>query len=156
GPPRADRGLRARRRAQGARARLQHPHRALRVHRQGRLARRTQGRAPRALLRPRAIPPRAQEHPPRALPARLPVPAQLAPCRDLGPPSMAALILVAGLDSRSLFLEAPVLMRDRGMLEEKPSARELLDSLARQGGRLVILGTRLPDVGIQEAVRRIR
>jgi CheY-like chemotaxis protein len=69
---------------------------------------------------------------------------------------MAALILVAGLDSRSLFLEAPVLMRDRGVLEEKPTARELLDSLAREGGRLVILGTRLPDVGIREAVRRIR
>ncbi len=65
-------------------------------------------------------------------------------------------ILVAGLDSRSLFLEAPVLLRDRAVLEEKASARELLDILAREGGRLVILGTRLPDLDLLEAVRRIR
>ncbi|MCI0548897.1 MAG: PilZ domain-containing protein [Candidatus Rokubacteria bacterium] len=69
---------------------------------------------------------------------------------------MAAPILVAGLDSRSLFLEAPVLLRDRAVLEEKASSRELLDILAREGGRLVILGTRLPDLDLPEAVRRIR
>lgn len=69
---------------------------------------------------------------------------------------MAASILVAGLDSRSLFLEAPVLLRDRAVLEEKASARELLDTLAREGGHLVILGPRLADLDLREAVRRIR
>ncbi len=69
---------------------------------------------------------------------------------------MAASILVAGLDSRSLFLEAPVLLRDRAMLEEKASARELLDILARESSRLVILGTRLSDLDLPEAIRRIR
>jgi CheY-like chemotaxis protein len=69
---------------------------------------------------------------------------------------MAAPILVAGLDSRSLFLEAPVLLRDRAVLEEKASARDLLDCLAREGGRLVILGTRLLDIDLSEAIRRIR
>ena len=69
---------------------------------------------------------------------------------------MAATILVAGLDSRSLFLEAPVLLRDRAVLEEKASARELLDTLAREGGRLVILGPRLSDLDLREAIRRIR
>jgi CheY-like chemotaxis protein len=69
---------------------------------------------------------------------------------------MAATIVVVGLDSRSLFLEAPVLLRDRAMLEEKASARELLDGLAREAGRLVILGTHIPDVDVAEAIRRIR
>ena len=69
---------------------------------------------------------------------------------------MAAPILVAGLDSRSLFLEAPVLLRDRAVLEEKASARALLDGLARENGRLVILGTHLPDLGLLEAIHRIR
>ncbi len=49
-----------------------------------------------------------------------------SPKRPPGQP-MAAPILVAGLDSRSLLLEAPVLLRDRAVLEEKASARELLD-----------------------------
>jgi CheY-like chemotaxis protein len=69
---------------------------------------------------------------------------------------MAALILVAGLDSRSLFLEAPVLHRDRAVLEEKGSGQELLNHLAREQSRLVILGTSLPDIDILEAVHRIR
>lgn len=69
---------------------------------------------------------------------------------------MSAPILVAGLDSRSLLLEAPILLRDRAVLEEKASARELLDSLARAGGRLVVLGPQLPDLALPEAIRRIR
>jgi CheY-like chemotaxis protein len=69
---------------------------------------------------------------------------------------MSAPILVAGLDSRSLILEAPVLLRDQAVLAERASARELLDGLAREGGRLVILGPRLPDLALPEAVRRIR
>src|SRR3989442_1211593 len=69
---------------------------------------------------------------------------------------MSAPILVAGLDSRSLLLEAPVLLRDQAVLAERASARELLDGLAREGGRLVVLGPRLPDLTLPEAVRRIR
>lgn len=69
---------------------------------------------------------------------------------------MSAPILVAGLDSRSLILEAPVLLRDHAMLAEKPSARELLDGLAREGARLVVLGPHLVDLPLPEAVRRIR
>jgi CheY-like chemotaxis protein len=69
---------------------------------------------------------------------------------------MAAPILVAGLDSRSLFLEAPVLLRDRAVLEEKASGRALLDGLARENGRLVILGTNLADIDLLETVHQIR
>ena len=39
-------------------------------------------------------------------------------------------ILVAGLDCRSLLLEAPVLQRQLGSLEEKATVRDLLDTLA--------------------------
>src|SRR5258707_6295752 len=69
---------------------------------------------------------------------------------------MSASILVAGLDSRSLLFEAPVLLRDHPLLEERSSARELLDGLAREGGRLVVLGPILPDLALPEAIRRIR
>ena len=69
---------------------------------------------------------------------------------------MSAPILVAGLDSRSLLLEAPVLLRDQAVLAERASARELLEGLAREGGRLVVLGPHLPDLTLPEAVRRIR
>ncbi|HSB61665.1 MAG TPA: hypothetical protein VLI67_08090, partial [Vicinamibacteria bacterium] len=69
---------------------------------------------------------------------------------------MSAPILVAGLDSRSLLLEAPVLLRDQPLLAERASARELLDRLAREGGRLVVLGPQLVDLALAEAVRRIR
>jgi CheY-like chemotaxis protein len=68
----------------------------------------------------------------------------------------AAPILVAGLDSRSLLFEAPVLLRDHPMLAERATARELLDGLAREGGRLVVLGPVLPDLALPEAIRRIR
>jgi CheY-like chemotaxis protein len=69
---------------------------------------------------------------------------------------MSAPILVAGLDSRSLLFEAPVLLRDQPLLAERSSARELLDGLAREGGRLVVLGPILPDLALPEAIRRIR
>src|SRR5262249_51070372 len=156
--PRPAPDLRQGRAAEGARARLHAARGPLRLHRQGRLARGTQGRQDRALLRPRPLAPRPQDGPARRLPARLPLPTQLPPGGQLGPPDsqMAAPILVAGLDSRSLFLEAPVLLRDRAVLEEKASARELLDGVARESSRLVILGTHIPDVDVAEAIRRIR
>src|SRR5437879_4991551 len=65
-------------------------------------------------------------------------------------------ILVAGLDSRSLLLEVPVLLRNGETLEEKASARELIDGLGHGGGRLVVLGPLLPDMPLPEAIRRIR
>jgi CheY-like chemotaxis protein len=65
-------------------------------------------------------------------------------------------ILVAGLDCRSLLLEAPVLQRQSGGLEEKATVRDLLDTLARGGGRCVVLGSLLPDQGLDEAIRKIR
>jgi CheY-like chemotaxis protein len=65
-------------------------------------------------------------------------------------------ILVCGLDSRGLLLEAPVLLREGEVLEEKASALEVLDGIARGGGRLVVLGPQLPDLSLPEAIRRIR
>ena len=66
-------------------------------------------------------------------------------------------ILVAGLDGRSLLLEAPLLRREGHPVEELPSAHELFASLASQSAcRLVVLGPRLPDLGLAEAIRRIR
>ena len=69
---------------------------------------------------------------------------------------MAASVLVAGLDGRSLLLEAPVLQRERHALHEVPSGRALVEEIVRSGARLVVLGPRLPDLELPEAVRRIR
>jgi len=69
---------------------------------------------------------------------------------------MAPEILVAGFDSRRLLLAAPVLLRDREAVEEKGTTRELLRSLAQGAGRLVVLGHRLPDLPLLEALRQIR
>jgi CheY-like chemotaxis protein len=66
------------------------------------------------------------------------------------------LLLVAGLDARSLALEAPLLQRERHIIEERGTARELLQDIAPAGARLVVLGPRLPDVGLAETIRRIR
>jgi CheY-like chemotaxis protein len=65
-------------------------------------------------------------------------------------------ILVAGLDCRNLLLEAPVLQRQGRRLEEKATVRDLIDTLARQGGRCAILGTLLPDQSLADAVKKIR
>ena len=65
-------------------------------------------------------------------------------------------ILVAGLDRRGLLFEAPMLQRNGEEVEERGSARELLDDLARLGGRLVVLGPRIPDLVLPETIRRIR
>jgi CheY-like chemotaxis protein len=69
---------------------------------------------------------------------------------------MSAQLLVAGLDARSLLLEAPLLQRERHVVDERSTARELLQDLPRLAARLVVLGTRLPDVSLPEAIRRIR
>ncbi len=66
-------------------------------------------------------------------------------------------ILVAGLDGRSLLLEAPLLRREGYPVEELPSAHDLFAVLASQGAcRLVVLGPRLPDLNLAESIRRIR
>jgi CheY-like chemotaxis protein len=65
-------------------------------------------------------------------------------------------ILVAGLDSRSLLLEAPVLQRQGDGLLEMETVGELLDGLAADSERLVVLGSSLPDASLPEAIRRIR
>ena len=69
---------------------------------------------------------------------------------------MPAHLLVAGLDARSLLLEAPLLQRERHVVEERPSARDLMEDIPRTGARLVVLGPRLPDLGLPELSARIR
>lgn len=65
-------------------------------------------------------------------------------------------VLVAGLDGRSLLLEASVLRRDGHRVEELATARELLFALTAGGFRLVVLGPLLPDLTLPETIRRIR
>jgi CheY-like chemotaxis protein len=69
---------------------------------------------------------------------------------------MATPLLVAGLDARSLLLEAPVLQREQDLILQEEWARELLPRIARTRARLVVLGPRLPDLELNEAIRRIR
>src|SRR5262245_15540379 len=69
---------------------------------------------------------------------------------------MPSSLLVAGLDARSLLLEAPVLQRDGHLVEERAQARDVLREIAPTATRLVVLGTELPDLPLPDAVRRIR
>ena len=69
---------------------------------------------------------------------------------------MPSRLLVAGLDARSLVVAAPVLQRDHHVVREKASAADLLEDLAGQGAEMVVLGSRLPDLGVAETVRLIR
>ena len=69
---------------------------------------------------------------------------------------MPSSLLVAGLDARSLLLEAPVLQRERHHVQERAYARDLLREIVPSGTRLVVLGTDLPDLPLTDAVRRIR
>jgi CheY-like chemotaxis protein len=69
---------------------------------------------------------------------------------------MPSSLLVAGLDARSLLLEAPVLQRERHLVQERAYARDLLREIVPSGTRLVVLGTELPDLSLASAVQRIR
>jgi CheY-like chemotaxis protein len=69
---------------------------------------------------------------------------------------MPFVILVAGLDGRSLLLEASVLQREDHKIEESLSGRALLQRLAEGGGTLAVLGPELPDITLPELVRKIR
>jgi len=65
-------------------------------------------------------------------------------------------LLVAGLDARSLIVAAPVLQRDHHLVQEKASAADLLEDLTGKGAQMVVLGPRLPDLGLAETIRLIR
>jgi CheY-like chemotaxis protein len=69
---------------------------------------------------------------------------------------MPSRLLVAGLDARSLLMAAPVLQRDHHVVRELGSAGDLLAELTGQGAQMVVLGSRLPDLGVPETIRLIR
>src|SRR5919106_1505621 len=69
---------------------------------------------------------------------------------------MPSRLLVAGLDTRSLILAAPVLQRDPHLVEEKPSAAALLEDLAGRGARMVVLGPSLHDLDLAATIHLIR
>jgi CheY-like chemotaxis protein len=69
---------------------------------------------------------------------------------------MEGRILVAGLDGRELRLEARFLQRDPERVQDVGSVGELLEAVERDGASLVVLGPRLPDVPMAEAIRRLR
>ncbi len=65
-------------------------------------------------------------------------------------------VLAAGLDGRSLMLESPVLRRTGHVVREQPSARALIDAVAASGARLVVVGSRLPDMSLVDFLHRLR
>jgi len=65
-------------------------------------------------------------------------------------------ILVAGLDVRELTLEVRFLQRDPELVRGLASAQELTEALAGPEGQLVVLGPRLEDAPLEDAVRRAR
>src|SRR3954470_18574580 len=69
---------------------------------------------------------------------------------------MPSSLLVAGLDARSLLLEAPVLQRDRHLVQERASVRDVLREIVPSAVRLVVLGPALPDLPLPDAIVRIR
>ena len=69
---------------------------------------------------------------------------------------MPGRIFAAGLDGRELRLEVGFLQRDPELVREALSVQELFDAVGREEATLVVLGPRLPDVPIVEAIRRIR
>jgi len=69
---------------------------------------------------------------------------------------MEGSILAAGLDVRELRLEVRFLQRDPELLREVVYAHELLETVARGPSRLVVLGTRMPDMSLVEAIAGVR
>jgi CheY-like chemotaxis protein len=65
-------------------------------------------------------------------------------------------VLVAGLDSRGLLLEAPMLLRDGHAVEQAGSARHLRELIASRGPRLVVLAPSPDMPSLPEAIRSIR
>jgi hypothetical protein len=66
------------------------------------------------------------------------------------------MILVAGLDARELRLEVRFLQREPERVRGVDSVSELVLAVERNGASLVVLGPRLPDAPIVEAIRRLR
>jgi CheY-like chemotaxis protein len=69
---------------------------------------------------------------------------------------MPSRIVAAGIDGRELLVEVRFLEREPGLVRESLSAGEVLDLVSRDEVDLVVLGPRLPDLPLVEAVRRIR
>jgi hypothetical protein len=69
---------------------------------------------------------------------------------------MDGAILAAGLDIRELRLEVRFLKRDPGLVQEAASAEELFDALARGPARLVVLGTKVPDLPLEDLIEGVR
>jgi hypothetical protein len=65
-------------------------------------------------------------------------------------------ILAAGIDVRELRLEVPFLQRDPELVQQVSLASDLFDTLARGPARLVVLGTRLPDMELEDTIRGVR
>jgi hypothetical protein len=69
---------------------------------------------------------------------------------------MEGRILTAGLDVRELRLEVRFLQRWPELVREMSCAEDLFAALDRDGAPLVVLGPRLPDLALVDAIRRIR
>jgi len=69
---------------------------------------------------------------------------------------MEGRVVVAGLDARELRLEVRFLQRDPERVAEVGSLAELLEALGRDGAALVVLGPRLADATMEDAIRRAR
>jgi len=69
---------------------------------------------------------------------------------------MDGAILAAGLDIRELRLEVRFLKRDPGLVQDAAGAEELFDALARGPARLVVLGTKVPDLPLEDLIEGIR
>jgi CheY-like chemotaxis protein len=65
-------------------------------------------------------------------------------------------ILAAGVDARELRLEVRFLQRAPDLVQEAASARELLDALVGHSVSLVVIGPKLPDAALDDAIRRVR
>jgi hypothetical protein len=69
---------------------------------------------------------------------------------------MESRILVAGLDARELRLEVRFLQREPERMQEALSVSELCELAEHDGASLVVLGPRLADVPMAEAIRQLR
>ena len=69
---------------------------------------------------------------------------------------MEGRILVAGLDARELRLEVRFLQRDPERVRDVGSVGELLEALERDGAALVVVGPRLADAAMADAIRQVR